>query len=108
MNCFDFFNHRGHGGHRGIRNEEWKKVPFCKLLVEESISYGIVQPGQHQEQNSVPIIRVNNFKKRKLDTSDVLKVSKEIEKKFLRTRLEGGKLLITVVGSIKYGYLIMF
>jgi len=78
----------------------WKEIPFRKLLIDEVISYGIVQPGQHQEQNSVPIIRVNNFHKRRLNTSEVLKVSKDIEKNYSRTRLEGGELLITVVGSI--------
>jgi len=78
----------------------WREMPFRKLLIDETISYGIVQPGQHQENNSIPIIRVNNFQQRRLNISEVLKVSKDIEKNYSRTRLEGGELLITVVGSI--------
>ena len=74
----------------------------CKTLVEctinGNISYGIVQPGQF-DPNGVGIIRVNNFQNDHLDVSDVLKVSNEIEGKFSKTRLEGGEVLLTLVGS---------
>ena len=79
---------------------EWKEFEFSKLLVDESISYGIVQPGDHTENNSVPIIRVQNIKNGYIYTDNLLKVSSEIEDKYRRTRLLGGELLITVVGSI--------
>ncbi|MGD9364713.1 MAG: restriction endonuclease subunit S [Desulfobacteraceae bacterium] len=79
---------------------EWREVRFSKVLVDESISYGIVQPGPHTEIESVPIIRVNNIKNGHIITNEVLKVSADIESKYLRTRLSGGELLITVVGSV--------
>lgn len=79
---------------------EWKEIEFSKILVDESISYGIVQPGAHSEINSVPIIRVNNIKNGYIKTDDVLKVDASIEEKYKRTRLNGGELLITVVGSV--------
>ncbi|MFA7418396.1 MAG: restriction endonuclease subunit S [Melioribacteraceae bacterium] len=79
---------------------EWKEYKFSELLVDEAISYGIVQPGIHTLLNSIPIIRVNNIKNGHIHTDDILKVSSEIEDKYKRTRLIGGELLITVVGSI--------
>lgn len=79
---------------------EWKEYKFSDLLIDESISYGIVQPGSHKEHDSVPIIRVNNVKDGNIQTKDALKVAKEIESKYQRTRLQGGELLITVVGSV--------
>ena len=79
---------------------EWKEIKFAKILKDESISYGIVQPGSHVEEDSVPILRVQNIKNGKIDPVDIKKVSKSIEKNYKRTRLEGGELLITVVGSI--------
>lgn len=79
---------------------EWKEYKFSDLLLDESISYGVVQPGTHSEKDSVPIIRVNNIKDGYIETDDILKVSKAIEDKYLRTRLIGGELLITVVGSV--------
>jgi len=78
----------------------WKEYKFSDLLLEESISYGIVQPGSHTEINSVPIIRVNNIKNGYIKTEDVMKVASSIEEKHKRTRLIGGELLITVVGSV--------
>ena len=78
----------------------WREVKFSDLLIDESISYGIVQPGFHTENDSVPIVRVNNIKSGKINVSDVLKVASKIESKYQRTRLFGGELLITVVGSI--------
>jgi type I restriction enzyme S subunit len=79
---------------------EWKEIDFLKMLIDESISYGIVQPGAHTEINSVPVIRVNNIKNGYIKTEDVLKVATSIEEKYKRTRLNGGELLITVVGSV--------
>ncbi len=79
---------------------EWKEYKFSDLLVNESISYGIVQPGAHTEINSVPIIRVNNIKNGYIKTEDVMKVASSIEEKHKKTRLVGGELLITVVGSV--------
>ncbi len=78
----------------------WQEYQFADVLVDGNISYGIVQPGFHTEIDSVPIVRVNNIKDGKIKIEDVLKVSSEIEQKYQRTRLEGGELLITVVGSV--------
>lgn len=78
----------------------WKEYKFSELLIDNSISYGIVQPGSHSEINSVPIIRVNNIKNGYIKTDEVLKVSSSIEENYTRTRLVGGELLITVVGSV--------
>ena len=78
----------------------WRPYRFSQMLVDDSISYGIVQPGAHTEVNSVPVIRVNNIRNGRIDTRDVLKVATEIEGQYRRTRLEGGELLITVVGTV--------
>ena len=79
---------------------EWKEINFYEVLEDESISYGIVQPGSHLEENSVPIIRVQNIKNGNIEIIDIKKVAKSIEEKYKRTRLVGGELLITVVGSV--------
>ena len=84
---------------------EYVTVPegwICKRLADctqdAAISYGIVQPGQHDE-SGVPVIRVNNISNGQLDLSEVLRVSPEIEEKYKRTRLQGGEVLLTLVGS---------
>lgn len=77
----------------------WPTKPLIDCTSDGNISYGIVQPGQHTE-NGIPIIRVNNFKSGVLDDSDVLRVSKSIEDNYRRTRLQGGEVLLTLVGSV--------
>ncbi|MCF7971587.1 MAG: restriction endonuclease subunit S [Methylococcaceae bacterium] len=74
----------------------------CKRLIDctedKNISYGIVQPGQHVD-DGIPVIRVNNVNNGQLQLLDVLKVSPETESKYKRTRLKGGEVLLTLVGS---------
>lgn len=68
-------------------------------LVSEKISYGIVQPG-NPEPGGVPIVRVKDVRNGKIDTSDPLIVARDVEQKYARTRLQGGELLLTLVGSV--------
>lgn len=77
----------------------WAVEPLCKCLEDESVSYGIVQPGTH-DIHGIPILRVNNFQNTTLNISDVMRVSPSIEAKYSRTRLQGGEVLMTIVGSI--------
>ena len=79
---------------------EWQRVKFEDVLVGKKISYGVVQPGQFQEVGGVPLIRVNNIKNAKVDVSDIVKIHEDVEAKYSKTRLCGGELLITVVGSV--------
>lgn len=74
--------------------------PLDKLVdADRSIAYGIVQPGGYYP-NGVPVIRVNNFINGKIDMSDILLVDPVVEQKYLRTRLHGNELLLTLVGSV--------
>jgi type I restriction enzyme S subunit len=79
-------------------NESWREIELVDCTINGNISYGIVQPGQ-EDPNGIPIIRVNNFDNGSLETDSILKVSQSIEAKHLKTRLEGGEVLLTLVGS---------
>ncbi|SDE99490.1 restriction endonuclease subunit S [Rhodospira trueperi] len=79
---------------------KWPEYPLESFVEpERSICYGIVQPGGHFE-DGVPILRVNNFKDGGVDTGDVLRVDPHIESKYKRSRLEGGEILLTLVGTM--------
>lgn len=77
----------------------WEYSPLESCAMPNSISYGVVQPGTHVE-GGVPIIRVNNFHDIRIDLSEVMRISPEIEAKYGRTRLAGGEVLLTLVGSV--------
>jgi type I restriction enzyme, S subunit len=74
----------------------YKRLEECTS--DGVISYGIVQPGSHCDEG-VPVLRVNNITNGSLTLDDVLKVAPEIEVKYKRTRLKGGEVLLTLVGS---------
>ncbi|WP_054939222.1 restriction endonuclease subunit S [Paenibacillus ihuae] len=69
------------------------------LLDNKSISYGVVQPGKHTDEG-IPLIRVNNIRNGSLILENVLRIDQEIENNYKRTRLTGGELLITLVGTV--------
>lgn len=77
----------------------WEFTPLESCAVPGSISYGVVQPGS-PVAHGVPIIRVNNFRDMRLDLSDVMLIEPEVEAKYGRTRLSGGEVLLTLVGSV--------
>ncbi|MEZ6141502.1 MAG: hypothetical protein R3B84_13095 [Zavarzinella sp.] len=78
----------------------WECARLDELLDEErGISYGIVQPGNH-EVGGVPIVRVNNIRGGRLLTDDAMRVSAKIEAEYRRTRLRGGELLLSLVGTL--------
>ena len=78
----------------------WPQYPLESFVdSERSISYGIVQPGKPKE-HGVPIVRVNNFKDGCIDVRDAITIDPEVEAKYQRSRLQGGELLLTLVGTM--------
>jgi type I restriction enzyme S subunit len=77
----------------------WSYHELGDLLEGNELSYGIVQPGAN-DVTGVPIVRVNNLRNGQVGTEDVLRVRSEIEGKYLRTRLRGGEVLLSLVGSV--------
>ena len=78
----------------------WQYLPLSCLIEEDrGISYGIVQPGTADPQG-VSVLRVNNLKDGRVVIDDVLKVSPEVEAKYKRSRLRGGEVLLSLVGSL--------
>ncbi len=79
--------------------DSWSYMSLGDLVEERGVCYGIVQPGS-EVTDGVPIVRVNNIRNGRIDTSDMMKVDPEIEAKFQRSRLRGGEVLLTLVGTL--------
>jgi type I restriction enzyme S subunit len=78
--------------------KDWTRQELIDCTEDGNISYGIVQPGKHLDEG-IPVLRVNNIGNNSLDLDAVMKVDSKIEEKYLRTRLLGGEVLLTLVGS---------
>jgi type I restriction enzyme S subunit len=76
----------------------WDEFPLSELT-SANVTYGVVQPGT-QVSYGVPMIRVNNFSGNTLNLGDVMRISHDVERKYERTRIHTGDVLITVVGSV--------
>ena len=74
---------------------EWKEL---QTLVKRKIGYGIVQPGPSVPKG-VPIIKVKNTISGLYDTKHLDKTTVENDAKYQRTKLKGGELIVTVVGT---------
>lgn len=74
---------------------EWKEL---QSLVDRKIGYGVVQPGA-SVRNGVPVIKVNNIISGLKDINELDTTTHEIAEKYKRTRLNGGELVISVVGT---------
>ena len=78
----------------------WGVAPLGSLVDSvRGISYGIVQPGQHRT-DGVPIVRVSDLHDGRVDTTAPMRVDPVIEKRHSRTRLRGGEVLLSLVGSV--------
>lgn len=65
-------------------------------LATENITYGVVQPGE-ANTGGVPLVRGGDIKNGKI-ASNLRTVSQEISLQFKRTVLQGGELLVSLVG----------
>lgn len=77
---------------------DWGSVPLIELTATPP-TYGVVQPGQNL-QDGVPMVRVNNFQGHSLNLTEVMRIAPEVESKYMRTRIQEGDVLITIVGSV--------
>ena len=68
-------------------------------LVKRKIGYGIVQPGA-SVRGGVPVIKVNNIISGLKSISDLDTTKKETDSQYTRTKLQGGELIISIVGTI--------
>ena len=68
-------------------------------LTNRKIGYGIVQPGA-SVPHGIPVIKVNNIISGLRNIRDLDTTSIENDKKYSRTKLKGGELIVSVVGTI--------
>lgn len=68
-------------------------------LANRKIGYGIVQPGE-SIKGGIPVIKVNNIISGLKDKAQLDTTTEENDKQYSRTRLNGGELIVSVVGTI--------
>jgi type I restriction enzyme S subunit len=77
----------------------WSYSSLESHLVDKGISYGVVQPGV-DDPDGVPVLRVGNLRNGRIAADDPLRISPDIERLYERTRLQGGEVVLSLVGSV--------
>jgi type I restriction enzyme S subunit len=74
------------------------EVLLGELLSSKGITYGVVKPGDH-ETNGTPLIKAADVENGRVNTTPNFRISQEKHQEHSRTELNGGELLITLVGT---------
>ncbi len=75
----------------------WSRERLGDVTPESSpICYGIVQPGEHKPEG-IPVVAIYNLN---ADFTTIHKSSSEIENAYVRSRIRGGDVLLSIKGSI--------
>ncbi|MGY3915955.1 restriction endonuclease subunit S [Aeromonas australiensis] len=80
--------------------EGWEWARFDEIINQEyPISYGVLVPGE-SEEGGVPFVRISDIAIDNPPSLPEKNISKSVDANYARTRLNGGEILMAVVGSI--------
>jgi type I restriction enzyme S subunit len=80
--------------------EQWLMVKINDILhYQRSAGYGVLQPGS-ETPDGIPMVRVCDILDGKILVNQLKRISPDIESQYKRTRLDGGEVLVTIVGTI--------
>ncbi|CAH1385163.1 restriction endonuclease subunit S [Candidatus Nitrotoga sp. M5] len=80
--------------------ESWNIFTLREVIdPDRPLCYGVVQPGE-ERNGGVPLIRVQDMDRGGVLTSELRTVSQDIDAEYKRSRVVGGDLLVSVVGTI--------
>lgn len=78
----------------------WSVIELGTLLSEaRGISVGVMYPGDH-DPSGVPLIKVGDLGGSEINESPPFRISHQVHQEYRRTALEGGELLLTLVGAV--------
>lgn len=84
----------------------WTTQPLKRLIAEgSSISYGIVQPGEPQDEG-VPFVQTTNMSSGTFVVEELQRTTPEIASAYPRSRLNGGEVILGIRASIGAAYVV--
>lgn len=78
---------------------DWKWVQLLSLVRKDrGICYGIVQPGKHDSEG-IPMVNTGDIHDGEVNLDIRFRVAKNLHEQFCRSTLQGGEVLVTLVGA---------
>ena len=93
---------RAHLADAGVETlpDDWDVVVVGDLFTEDrGIAVGVMYPGDH-DPDGVPLIKAGDLNGSIINPQPDFRITKEKHHEYRRTALEGGELLITLVGNV--------
>ncbi len=82
-----------------VEGGDWDTVPLRELIQEgRKIAYGVLKPGPHVV-DGVRFIKSGQVRDGEMDLTEDYRISKALDQEFHRTRLQGGEVLLNLVGA---------
>ena len=84
----------------GVIPEDWQ-ICYLKELTDKSepITYGVLKPGDYIF-DGIPLLQIKDVIYGEINTDELHKISKQLDSQYSRTRLSGGEIVISLVGTI--------
>ncbi|MGB7430403.1 MAG: restriction endonuclease subunit S [Microcoleaceae cyanobacterium] len=84
----------------GLIPEDWNILSLQELTDKSNpITYGVLKPGDYTN-NGIPLLQIKDVIHGKIKIEELHKISKELDSQYSRTRLYGGEIVISLVGTI--------
>ena len=93
---------RAHLADAGVEElpDDWDVVTLGDLFTEDrGIAVGVMYPGDH-DPDGVPLIKAGDLNGSIINPQPEFRISKDKHHEYRRTALEGGELLMTLVGNV--------
>ncbi len=95
-----------------VKTEEFKDSPLGKIPKDwnvcrlkdltdspDSITYGVLKPGEYIP-DGIPLLQIQDVIHGKIEPSKLHRISKGLDAQYARTRLYGGEIVMSLVGTI--------
>ena len=84
----------------GVIPEEWMTCRLRDVVDRASpIAYGVLKPGDYI-QNGIPLLQIRDVIYGEIDIDQLHRISEELDSQYSRTRLLGGEIVVSLVGTI--------
>ena len=84
----------------GVIPEEWMTRRLRALVDRNApIAYGVLKPGPYVH-GGVPLLQIRDVIHGQINIDELHRISEELERQYSRTRLVGGEIVVSLVGTI--------
>ena len=78
--------------------EDWQ-VCYLEDLTSAPITYGVLKPGDYFP-NGIPLLQIKDVIHGEIDIQELHRIGKQLDSQYSRTRLFGGEIVVSLVGTI--------